>query len=128
MRSTERVVHLLCLLSSLDGCKKLGIVTLDLCGEMQYEKGSMTDRLGASPLFKHFAFQPCRGMSPEHVASWLQTHNLRNGLKFTGAPEDVECSLQEHLPPLLAACSHSLTNLCLDLKNKCMLPPIETHV
>jgi len=104
-------------LSSLDGCRKLGVVTLDLCGEMQYDKESMKDRL-ASPLLKHFAFRSCHRMRMEDITSWVQARNLHT-LEFTGAPEDVERSFREHLPPLLAACSHSLTNLCLDLKDKC---------
>ncbi len=94
---------------------------------MQYDKGSVRDQ--TSPLLKDLAFRPCRGMSMEHITGWLQTHNLRS-LKFTGAPEDVECSFREHLPPLLAACSHSLTNLWLyfEDKDKCMFPSIEIYV
>ena len=41
-------------LSSLDGCRKLGVVTLDSCGEMQYDKESMKDDRLASLLLKHF--------------------------------------------------------------------------
>jgi len=106
-------------LSSLDGCKNLVMVTLDLCGKVQYEKESMKDR--ASPLLKHFALQPCRGMGTEHITSWLLTHNLCS-LKFKGAPEDVERSFRQQL---LAACSHSLTNLCLDLEQECTLLSME---
>ena len=67
------------------------------------------------------AFRSCRRMRMEDITSWVQAGNLHT-LKFTVAPEDVERSFREHLPlPLLAACSHSLTNLCLDsdLKDKC---------
>jgi len=109
-------------LDSLNGCKNLRTVALDLmCGEIQYDKGSgKIDRPSPlpSPLIEHLSFRPCCGMTMEYVTGWVQANNLRS-LKFTGVSEDVQRTLREFLPPLLAACADSLTSLCLDLNDKC---------
>jgi hypothetical protein len=79
------------------------------------------------PLIEHLSFRPCCGMTMEYVTGWVQANNLRS-LKFTGVSEDVQRTLQEFLPPLLAACSDSLTSLCLDLNDKCTSESIGLYV
>jgi len=110
-------------LASLNNCENLRTVALDLmCGETQCDETSARiDQ--ASPLLslsiEHLSFRPCCGMTMEYVTRWVQASNLRS-LKFTGVSEDVQHTLHEFLPPLLAACSHSLTSLCLDFDDKRM--------
>ena len=109
-------------LASLNNCKNFRTVALDLmCGETQCDETfARIDQ--ASPSLslsiEHLSFRPCCGMTMEYVTRWVQASNLRT-LKFTGVSEDVRHTLQEFLPPLLAACSQSLASLCLDFDDKC---------
>jgi len=78
----------------------------------------MTKDLSGSIEHLHYChrlsfFRPCCGMTMEYAG--VQASNLRS-LKFTGVSEDVQRTLREFLPPLLAACSDSLASLCLDLQ------------
>jgi len=99
-------------LSLLDNCKNRNVkVTLDMCQETRCDRKSK--ERGS---FEHLSVENYSGTYVEGIMAWIQTHGLRS-LKFVPLYRQV-WQYRLLLPPFLAACSSTLTNLDVGIEDE----------
>jgi len=101
-------------LSLLNACKDVR-VTLDRCEYTRYDKGADSKNVYPEP-FEHLSILRCSPTCFENIIAWPRIHSLRSlEYKVGWCTEE----LGDCLPPLMVACSNSLTNFCFDINYYC---------
>ena len=93
-------------------------VKFEHCKEINHEEKSTNAEdvplLNPVP-FKQFAFVGCKKLFLENLAPWIKMHGLRS-LEYRNYSFDTE-DCDNQLPPLIVACSNSLTDLYIRTPN-----------